>query len=159
MRYFCLRCKRPVDRGALERHKGLQIIDSSNLAGREHIEFALREAGKTLEDGANLSRDPLVEVVVRVSAQKQISRAFELFGVKDSNEVVAIGEELPEGFVNEFLCKEMELEMDVARYERVKEAFGIKENEVLALADKTFESRAQVLGELVKERVALLRVH
>ena len=158
MRYFCLRCDRPVDRGALERHKGLQIIDSSNVAGREHIEFALKEAESAFEEGVNLSRNPLVEVVVRVSAQKQISKALELFGLKDSREIIAIGDKLPDGFVEEFKCKEMDLKMDTARYERVKKAFGIDDVEILSLADKGFESRAKILMGLVKERIALIQV-
>jgi len=157
MRYFCLRCGRPVDRGALERHKGLQIMDSRNVAGREHVEFALREAERAFEDGVNLSRELPVEVLVRASAQKQINRGFELFGIEDTREVVVIGDMLPEEFVKEFDCEEMELEMDRGRYERVKRAFGIDEDEIAALSSGTFESRYGVLMELVKERIALLR--
>lgn len=158
MKVVPLRCKTPVSREALERYKDVQLIDPRYVAGREHLEFAILQAERAFERGENISNNIFIEILVRASAQRQIKKAFEIFGLKTSGRVVAISEELPKKLMEEYGCEEDQriLEMDEEKYERVKEIFDVDEEEIAAVSDGSFSDRARMLKEIIKERIALI---
>jgi KEOPS complex subunit Cgi121 len=157
MKILPLRCDSPPEVEALKRYK-IQLLDARNLAGREHIEFAVEQAKKAFERGENISSDFLIEVLVRASATRQIKVALERLGIKGRKEVVVIAEEVPEEFLKRYSCSECDevLEVTQEKYQRLKEIYGITEEEIRTLAEESFSSRVQVLKELIKERIALL---
>lgn len=155
MKIIPLKCKKPLNKEVLKKYKHVQIIDSRFVAGRGHIEFAVEQAEKAFKRGENFSDDFFIEVLVRASAQRQIKKAFEIFGLRNSKEVVLICEGMPERLLKEYGCEEAVIEMDRGRYEQIKELFEVGEKEIRAVA----KSRAEVTGILenaVKERIALI---
>lgn len=156
MRVYCLRCRKPLGKEVVERFKGIQVVDARYVAGREHLEFALAQAEKAFEQGSNISKDPMIELLVRASAQRQIKKALELFGVNNSREVYIIGEELPSGLVHSYGCEEVEPRITRGKYGRLREKFGVGEAEIAAVAGHDYEARVEALKNIIKERIALL---
>ncbi len=130
-------------------------MDSRLVAGLGHIEFAASQAEMAFKRNENLSNDPLIEVMLRMSGQRQISKALEMFGLKDSKEVVLISKQDPESFLkaNGWERDESILDMDEDRFERIKERFHIDELELEAASNN---DREAALLDIVKERVALV---
>lgn len=154
MKILPLRCKKPLNKEILEKYKHVQIIDSRLVAGKEHIEFAISQAEKAFKRGENLGNDFFIEVLVRASAQRQIKKAIEIFGLKNSREVILICEKLPEQMLREYECKEASLEINEEKYERIKRLFGIDEKEIRTAARG--REKKNVLKNIVKDRIALI---
>ncbi len=160
MKAIPLRCTKAVPKEALERYKGVQLLDARLVAGMGHLEFAMAQAERAFQRGENISSDPLFEVLVRASAQRQIKRALEVFGLKGGREVVLLCHEVPEALLQEYGCREDPgvLEVGPGKYELLKEAFGIGEAELDAVAGEDPGARLNALVEAIKERIAILQV-
>jgi KEOPS complex subunit Cgi121 len=156
MEIIFLQCKKPIGMELMKKYTGIQILNSRYIAGREHVVFSLLQAKRAFERGENITNDLLLELTVRVSAQRQIKRALELFGLP-AKEVVIVGDEIPEN-IREYGCIETNSELTQEKYENVKRAFGIDEKEILTVSKGDYETRAKVLQEIVKERVALVNI-
>lgn len=158
MRAVPLRCRTPPGREALEKYKNVQLIDPAYIAGEEHLKSAIFQAEKAFLRKENISTSPLIEVLVRASLKRQIKNAFELFGPKGSNEIVAISKVYPKRFIEEYGCSEDKsiLDIDEKKYEKVKEVFDIDEKEIMAVSSGEFEDRVKTLQKIIAERVALL---
>ncbi len=154
MKIQFLVCKKPVGREVIEKPRNIQVLNSKYVAGREHIEFSLNQANKAFEIGENISNDLMVELMVRASANRQIKRAFELFGLP-SREVVVLGSETPKNF-HEYGCTKAREEITIEKYEDIKKIFDIQEKEILAISKEDFRSKAKALQEIIKERIALV---
>ncbi len=154
MKILPLRCKRPLNKEILEKYKRVQIIDSCLVAGKEHIEFAISQAEKAFKRGENFGNDFFIEVLVRASAQRQIKKAIEIFGLKNSREVILICDKLPEQILEEYECKEASLEIDDEKYGRIKRNFGIDEKEIRTAARG--REKKNILKSIVKDRIALI---
>ncbi len=155
MNILPLRSEKPLNKEILEDYTDIQLVDSRLVAGLGHIEFAASQAEMAFERNENISNDPLIEVMLRMSGQRQISKALEMFGLKDSKEVVWISKQDPESFLkaNGWERDESILDMDEDRFERIKERFHIDELELEAASNN---DRASALLDIVKERVALV---
>jgi KEOPS complex subunit Cgi121 len=158
MKVYCLRCRKALGKEVVEKYRDIQVVDARYVAGREHLEFALTQAEKAFKRGSNISNDPMMEVLVRASAQRQIKKALELFGVNGSREVYIIGKELPLELIRSYGCEEVEPRISRGKYRRLKEKFGIGEAEIAAVAGRDYEARVEALKNIIKERVALLEV-
>ncbi|MEK6976770.1 MAG: KEOPS complex subunit Cgi121 [Candidatus Hydrothermarchaeota archaeon] len=160
MKAIPLRCAKAVPKEALKRYPGVQFLDARLVAGMEHLEFAISQAEKAFQRGENISSDPLFEVLVRASAQRQIKRALELVGLKGGREVILLCHEVPEALLQEYGCREDPGVLAIGRdkYELLKEAFGIGEAELDAVAGEGFAERSTALVEAIKERIAILQV-
>ncbi len=155
MKILPLKCRKPLNKEVLEKYKDVQIIDSGFVAGKEHIEFAVSQAEKAFKRGENFSNDFFIEVLVRASAQRQIKKAIEIFGLRNSRKVILICERLPERLLREYECEEATLEIDEGKYERIKGLFGIDEREIKTVA-RSGEEKKNVLADIVKDRIALI---
>ncbi len=157
MKIVPLLCNSPPEAEALRRYR-IQLLNARNIAGREHVAFAVEQARRAFERGENISSDFLIEVLVRASATRQIKVAIERLGIGHTGEIVALGEEIPDEFLRRYFCRECDdvLEVTQEKYQRLKEIYGITEEEIRTLAEENFQSKVQVLKELIKERIALL---
>ena len=63
----------------------IQLLNSDAVAGRRHIEHGVNQAFLAFERGENLANDLSVEICLRCSAQRQISKAFNLLGLKEGH--------------------------------------------------------------------------
>lgn len=61
----------------------IQLLNSDGIAGREHILHATVHAIKSFERGENIAKDLGIEICVRASAQRQISKALDILGIKE----------------------------------------------------------------------------
>lgn len=61
----------------------IQLLNADGIAGYEHILHAAVHAIKAFERGDNISKDLGLEICVRASAQRQISKALSILGIKE----------------------------------------------------------------------------
>lgn len=61
----------------------IQLLNADAVAGKRHIEHGVNQAFLAFKRGENLANDLSVEICLRCSAQRQISKAFDLLGLKE----------------------------------------------------------------------------
>lgn len=61
----------------------IQLLDADKIGGREHILHATIHAIKAFERGENIANDLGIEICVRASAQRQISKALDILGIRE----------------------------------------------------------------------------
>ena len=61
----------------------VQIINADGIAGRKHIMHATIHALNAFQRNENIAKDLGLEICVRASAQRQISRALDILGIKE----------------------------------------------------------------------------
>lgn len=130
----------------------VQAFDARYVAGRRHLESALRHAERARGRGDAIARDAAVEVLLYAAGRRQINQALEMgvsAGVTPAVVVVAGGDETR-------AAADVEEELDGG------ETLGeYDEQRVMAFFEITDEERAATdatLTDLVCERVALLDV-
>ncbi len=158
MKALALRCEKAPGKEALKKYKDVQLIDPSCIAGEEHLTFAISQAKKAFERKENVSKNPLIEVMVRASLGRQIKNALEIFGLRGSNTVITISEKYPNEFIEEYGCSEDEsiLNVDEKKYEKIKNVFDIGEVEIRAVSGGEFDEKVATLKRIIAERIALL---
>ena len=63
----------------------IQLLNADAIAGKNHIIHGVNQAFLAFDRGENLAKDISVEIVVRCSAQRQISKAFNILGLKEGD--------------------------------------------------------------------------
>lgn len=63
----------------------IQLLNADSIVSKNHIIHGVNQAILAFERGENLAKDLSVEVVLRCSAQRQISKAFNILGLKEGN--------------------------------------------------------------------------
>ncbi|HDI42691.1 MAG TPA: hypothetical protein ENF62_02800 [Candidatus Bathyarchaeota archaeon] len=145
----------------------VQLLNADLVAGWWHLFFAALNAVKAMRDGTNRSRELGMEFLLYASAQRQISKAIRLMGVRPETGrvalvVIADSRERAETALKQASKliggkrddKILELTKDKA--DNIKRAFGITDGEIEA---QTAEGKADLLdalANLVIEHVALL---
>lgn len=61
----------------------VQLLNADGIAGREHIIHAAVHAVKAFERNENIAKDLGLEICLRASAQRQISKALSILGLKE----------------------------------------------------------------------------
>lgn len=59
----------------------IQLLNADAVASKNHIIHGVNQAITAFERGENLAKDLSVEIVLRCSAQRQISKAFKILGL------------------------------------------------------------------------------
>ncbi len=60
----------------------IQLLNARGIAGYPHIEHATAHAIKAFSRNENIANDLGIEICVRASAQRQISKALQILGLK-----------------------------------------------------------------------------
>ncbi|MCQ2737083.1 MAG: KEOPS complex subunit Cgi121 [archaeon] len=68
----------------------IQLMDAKAIAGKKHLEHGIIHAIKSFERGENLAKDLGIEILLRTSGQRQISKAFNILGLKEEKMNIAI---------------------------------------------------------------------
>lgn len=63
----------------------IQLFNADAIVSRNHILHGVNQAYLAFERSENLANDISVEIVLRCSAQRQISKAFKILGLKEGN--------------------------------------------------------------------------
>lgn len=71
-------------------NKTIQLINADGIAGIKHIQHGIIHAIKAFERGENLAKDLGIEILLRTSGQRQISKAFNILGLKEGKMNIAI---------------------------------------------------------------------
>lgn len=61
----------------------IQLVNADAVCGKNHILHGVNQAFLAFERGQNLANDLSVEIVLRCSAQRQISKAFDILGLHE----------------------------------------------------------------------------
>ena len=61
----------------------IQLFNADAIVSKNHIIHGVNQAFLAFDRGENLANDISVEVVLRCSAQRQISKAFKILGLKE----------------------------------------------------------------------------
>ena len=80
----------------------IQLMNADAIAGKEHLQQGTVHAIKAFERGENLAKDLGIEILIRTSAQRQISKAFNILGLKEGKMNIAVVMiDCPDYFVDE----------------------------------------------------------
>ena len=63
----------------------IQIMNADSVVCKNQIIHGVNQAFLAFERGENLANDISVEIVLRCSAQRQISKAFDMLGLKEGH--------------------------------------------------------------------------
>lgn len=61
----------------------IQLLNADGIAGYEHALHATAHAITSFKRGENIANDLGIEICVRASAQRQISKALDILGIKE----------------------------------------------------------------------------
>lgn len=79
----------------------VQLLNADGIAGREHILHATVHAIKAFERSENIAKDLGLEICVRASAQRQISKALSILGIKEGEmNICAVAVDCSENIVD-----------------------------------------------------------
>ena len=80
----------------------IQLLNADGIAGREHILHAAVHAIKAFERNENIAKDLGLEICVRASAQRQISKALSILGIKEGEmNICAVAVDCSENIMDE----------------------------------------------------------
>lgn len=68
----------------------VQLLDADGVAGKDHVLHAVYQAISAFDSDESIASDLGVEVLVRLSAQRQISKAFDMLGLKNGEMNICI---------------------------------------------------------------------
>ena len=109
----------------------IQLLNADAVAGRRHVEHGVNQAFLAFDRGENLAKDLSVEICLRCSAQRQISKAFNLLGLKEGQmnlcAVLIDCDDYTSQLSSRFTLDEGVLSPDV---EKLKEIYDICEDEL-----------------------------
>lgn len=130
----------------------VQAFDAAYVAGRPHLDAAVRHANRAFDRGENVARDRSVEILLYAAGRRQIRRALEM-GVSngETNAVIVVDGGDESAAIDELrpLVDETET-LDALDEAALTDFFEISDAE-RAATDAS-------LTDLVRERVALLDV-
>ena len=63
----------------------IQLVNADSIVSKNQLIHGVNQALLAFKRGENLAKDISVEIVLRCSAQRQISKAFDMLGLKEGN--------------------------------------------------------------------------
>jgi len=152
-------------RKQLPQKTSVQFFNAELVASWQHLYFEVLNALLAFKNGRNISKTAAMEVMLYASAQRQISKAIQLIGVKPASANVAavIISENPENLkaalsaVSKHIGAkpdETVLELTNAKIQSIRKAFKVSTQELEAVTEK--KNIQQALVNLIIERTALL---
>lgn len=112
----------------------IQLLNADSIVSKNHIIHGVNQAFLAFSRNENLANDISVEIVLRCSAQRQISKAFNILGLKEGNvNLCAV-------FINCDYTEELSSlfsrddEVFAADENRLKKGYGISEDELKTMS-------------------------
>jgi KEOPS complex subunit Cgi121 len=134
----------------------IQAVDAKKVAGRQHVEIAVRQAIRSFAEHRNVANDFGVEILLHLSASRQIQEALSI-GVREGTMevlLIVLGTAKSIQASKHKLAGLLAADPHVLDYSREKReqlmtAFSITEEEINAVGGD------YKIPELVRERIAL----
>src|SRR5271157_3553292 len=150
---------RDLDAIAQSSNATIQAVDATKVAGPRHLDCAVRNAMKSFRDHRNIATDLGVEILLHLSACRQIRKALEL-GVHDGEIdvlLIVVGAKKSIERAATQLTGLMRSDPRVIEYNETKNAplmhaFNITEQEIVAAGGYAR------IPDLVRERLVLFDV-
>ena len=80
----------------------IQLIDAKGIGGKRHVLQGTIQAIKAFQRGTNLANDLGIELCIRISAQRQISKALKVLGLHEGKmDICVVMIDCPDYFVDE----------------------------------------------------------
>lgn len=117
----------------LSKNGTVQLLNADGIAGREHILHATVHAIKAFERNENIAKDLGLEICVRASAQRQISKALSILGIKEGEmNICAVAVDCSENIMDELGTILDKRDNDVLNPDEnlLKDIYGISEGEI-----------------------------
>ena len=109
----------------------IQLLNADSIVSKNHIIHGVNQAFLAFERDENLAKDLSVEIVLRCSAQRQISKAFKMLGLKEGNmnlcAILINSEDYTEELSSMFTLDEEAL---IGDENKLIETYGISGNEL-----------------------------
>jgi KEOPS complex subunit Cgi121 len=144
----------------------IQLFDATNIAGFQHLYFAAVNALTAFAKKTNISNNLEVEALLYASAQRQITKAVEMLGLKSETSEIAVLV-----LANDFVQKKDYIQLVAnlipgkrddsilfltdEKVQNIKSMFEISELEIEACL-KNEGTEKDTLVDLIIERMALL---
>ena len=129
----------------------IQLMNADAIAGKEHLQHGTIHAINAFKRGENLANDLGIEVLLRTSGQRQISKAFDILGLKEGKMNIAVVLiDCPDYFVDDLSCiivrNDAVLEADESI---LKNLYDIPENELktINIVDVLIDKTSKLLVE------------
>lgn len=127
----------------------IQLLNADSIVSKNQVYHAVRQAVNAFERGENLAKDLSVEIVLRCSAQRQISKAFKILGLREGEMnlcvVLVDCDDYSDELSGVFVPDESVLEPD---FEKLIKTYKISELELENLS----------LEEIIIDRISKLTV-
>jgi KEOPS complex subunit Cgi121 len=128
----------------------IQLLHAKGIAGEKHVLQATLQALKAFYRNKNTAKDLGLEICVRASAQRQISRALKILGIKEGKiDICAVTIDCDQNIMHklgEFLGKKRDKTLQ-ADINALKELYGISNDEIKSAGN---------IERVLIERTALL---
>lgn len=146
----------------------IQLLNADKVATWEHLFFSAISALKSFEGKYNLAENLPVELLLYVSANRQINLAIDNFGLSPNIKHIAVvifAERLnfiEKGFekIKAFLSSEEDiklLDIDDDKFKILQDSFAITQEEINNLADnESFKSKIDTLVKIIIDRGAMV---
>ena len=80
----------------------IQLMNADAIAGEDHLKQGIIHAMNAFDRKENLANDLGIEILLRTSAQRQISKAFKILGLKEGKMNIAVVMiDCPDYFIDE----------------------------------------------------------
>jgi KEOPS complex subunit Cgi121 len=149
-----------IDAIARSNNATIQAVDASKVADMQHVEDAVRQALRSFADGRNIATNPGVEILLHLSACRQIQKALNLGLQKGEMDVlfVIVGTrkaiERSAQQLNQLMVVDPRvIDYREAKRETLMQTFNITEEEVRAVGG------SHRIPELVRERLTLFNAY
>ena len=144
----------------------IQFFDAKHVAGKQHMYFAALNALNTFSKKTNISNNIAVEALLYASAQRQITKAVTMLGLKkDTTDVVALIMPKNSNEKQDYQClvtkiipgerNDNVLELTDKKMKGIQDLFEISDLELKTKLKKEGLEK-EALIDLVIERMALL---
>lgn len=149
------------------RDDAVQVFDAESIAGWQHVYLAVVNAIAAFRAEANITRNLGMEILLYVSGQYQINRAFQTVGIRDSTRkiclVVAASSErkaiaIQEQFQKHFGLRWEDSTLAIESEDKIrhlKQIFSIDDLEIETMRGRGLAQK-EILRGLIIERGALL---
>lgn len=147
-------------------HAHIQFFDARRIAGRQHLFFSALNALKAFERKVNISNNIAIESLLYASAQRQIRKAVDQLGIKETSSNIALlvitetEKEMVQALetITKMIPGERDdtvLHLTDEKIVEIRNLFGISDLELAAKCTRK-DLEKEALVELVIEHIALL---
>ena len=80
----------------------IQLLDARAIAGKKHVLHGIIQAIEAFNRGTNLANDLGIEICIRISAQRQISKALKFLGLYEGKmDICIVMIDCPDYFIDQ----------------------------------------------------------